>query len=148
MESFISPITADLSSFIFENAQLISSNINLINISEKQGSFVSRKKLQNLFLENRQQYLFHETLKGSTNTFPGDFTELIFKLNMGIGFRIDYLLLKKISNYGFFRGNIFYKIKIIQNAISILFYQLNYSVIRLYIQILNFVVSFFLKLKI
>ena len=73
---------------------------------------------------------------------------LIFKLNMGIGFRIDYLLLKKISNYGFFRGNIFYKIKIIQNAISILFYQLNYSVIRLYIQILNFVVSFFLKLKI
>jgi len=148
LESFISPITADLSSFIFENAQLISSNINLINISEKQGSFVSRKKLQNLFLENRQQYLFHETLKGSTNTFPGDFTELIFKLNMGIGFRIDYLLLKKISNYGFFRGNIFYKIKIIQNAISILFYQLNYSVIRLYIQILNFVVSFFLKLKI
>jgi hypothetical protein len=145
MESFISPITSALSSFIFENSQLISSSINLINISEKQGSFISGKKLQNLFLENRQQYLFHETLKGSASTFSGDFTELTFKLSMGIGFGIDYLLLKNISNYKFFRGNIFHKIKIIQNVSSILFYQLNYNMFKLYIQFLNLIVSFFIK---
>ena len=145
MESFISPITSALSSFIFENSQLISSSINLINISENQGSFISGKKLQNLFLENRQQYLFHETLKGSASTFSGDFTELTFKLSMGIGFGIDYLLLKNISNYKFFRGNIFHKIKIIQNVSSILFYQLNYNMFKLYIQFLNLIVSFFIK---
>ena len=145
LESFISPITSAFSSFIFENAQLISSNINLINISEKQGSFASRKKLQNLFLENRQQYLFHETLKVSANTFSEDFIELNFKLSMGIGFGVDCLLLNNISNYEFFSGNVFHKIKIIQNVSSILFYQLNYNMFKLYIQFLNLIVSFFIK---
>lgn len=145
LESFISPITSTLSSFIFENAQLISSSINVINISEKQGSFVSRKKLQNLFLENRQQYLFHETLKGSATTFSGNFTESTFKLSMGIGFGIDYLLLKNISNYEVFNGNFFQKIKIIQNVCSILFYQLNYNMFKLFIRFLNLIISFFIK---
>jgi hypothetical protein len=108
-------------------------------------SFASRKKLQNLFLENRQQYLFHETLKVSANTFSEDFIELNFKLRRGIGFGNDYLLLKNISNYEFFSGNVFHKIKIIQNVSSILFYQLNYNMFKLYIQFLNLIVSFFIK---
>ena len=38
--SLNSPLTSDLSAFIFENAQLISSGINIMNISEKKGSFL------------------------------------------------------------------------------------------------------------
>jgi len=143
LQSLNSPLTSDLSAFIFENAQLISSGINIMNISEKKGSFVTQKKLQNLFLENRQQYLFHETLKGSVTSISGHLTELIFKWNIGIGYDKDYLLFKNLSYYEFLNENIFHKIKIIQNNCFILFNKLIFSMFKCYIQFLNLPVLIF-----
>lgn len=145
LESLNSPLTSDFSAFIFENAQLISSSINLMNISEKKGSCIAQKKLQNLFLENRQQYLFHEILKGSVTSISGHLTELILKWNMGIGYEKDYLLFKNLSYYEILNENIFHKVKIIQTNGSILFNKLIFSILKYCIQLLNLPVSIFLK---
>lgn len=141
--SFTSPFTTYLGTIMIERAFLIASDINITNISEKKGSLVSRKKLKNLFLENRQQYLFQENSKGLPESIFNEITMLIIKLNIGVtSFKDSILLKKQLKDKSSF-SNFFHTIKILGNNLFILFYQSIEILILSLVQTLNIGFNFY-----
>lgn len=138
LESFTSPLTSHLGSLIFEHAHLVSSYVNLINISEKKGSLNSQKKLKDLFLENRQLYLFHENAKKSTITSCDEITESILKLNLGIGSTIDVALLKNIVLNSLPSRTFFHRFKIFETSTVFFLYKSFYRIVKVCTQLVNF----------
>ena len=145
LESLTSPITSYLSTLILERSSLIASDMNLTNLSEKKGSVVCRKKLKNIFLENRQPYLFQEQIKGLSPSVTSELTQSILKWVIGISCLKDYKLFKNISKNEIIGKNIFHSSKIIQNNLTILFNDLFYFTVLWSVRFLNFMVFFLLK---
>ena len=135
--SFTSSFTSYLGTIMLERAYLIASDINISNNSEKKGSVACRKKLKNLFLENRQQYLFQENSKGLPELIFGEITMLIIKWNVGVTSVRDRILLKKQLKDKSPSSNFFHTIKTTENILSISFYQIIEYSILLLIRTLN-----------
>jgi len=138
LESLSSPLTSYLGTLAFERANLVASDINFTNISEKKGSFVCRKKLKNLFLENRQQYLFQETSKGSWTPNQNEISECILKWKMGICKVRDPVFFRNLARNEVQNRNIFNYFKILENLLSIFIYRSTFFFFSICMRFINF----------
>jgi hypothetical protein len=136
--SFDSSLTSYLSTTLFERAYLVSSVMNLSNLSEKRGSLVCKKKLRNIFLQNRQQYLCHE--------YAENLSDSIFKGFMGIDCVKDHTLCKNIFTHTIHKKNIFHILTNVQNNFLLFFYRLFHIIILSIIWVVNFLRFFFPKM--
>lgn len=78
LQSLNSPLTSDLSAFIFENAQLISSGINIMNISEKKRIFCNPKKITKLILRKSSTIFISRDFKRVGNVHFWTFNRINF----------------------------------------------------------------------
>lgn len=138
LESYTSPLVSYLGTIIFERANMIASDINLTNISTKKGSLVCQKKLKELFLENRQQYLFQETSKGLPVSDSNALNEYILKWNLRICFINDPLLLGNLTKNSLINLNVFDYLKTFENNFLISVYRSSYYFFSLGIHFVNF----------
>ena len=136
--SFGSSLTSYLSTTLFERAYLVSSVMNLSNLSEKRGSLACKKKLRNIFLQNRQQYLCHE--------YTENLSDWIFKGFMGIDCVKDHNLCKNIFTHMIHKKKIFHILTNVQNNFLIFFYRLFHIIILSIVWVVNFLRFFFPKM--
>jgi len=138
LQSFSSPLTSYLGTLIFERTNLVASDINFTNISDKKGSFVCRKKLKNLFLENRQQYLFQETSRGSWTPAQNELSECALKWKMGLCNVKDSILFRNLSRNEVHNKNIFNYFKILENLFSVFIHRTIFFFFSICIHLINF----------
>ena len=149
LEANSSPITSNLGAIIFGRSFLVASDINLTNISEKKGSISSKKKLKDLFIDNRQHYLFQETIKGLATTTSHELIVSILKWNFGLGFVLDHKLFFDHLNNRLWVNNIFYNLKALENILFISFQKFIYCLFIVWIWAVNFILispMYFLEL--